>query len=536
MAEELDEPVFRSWEDYWAILVRRRWWILLPTFFIWVAVWSASWFLPVLYQSESVILVEQQKVPDQYVVPNVTSDLQDRLQNLTEQILSRTRLQGVVDRFHLYPRNTLNAMDPVDEMRNYINIEMVSAPSKPGDYTAFKLRYSTSSPKLAQQVDAELASMFIAENDKTQQQLSENTSEFLASQLADARANMAEQEAKVADFKEKHLGELPSQLESNMQILGGLQSQLQSAQQNMDAARQQKLYLESLVQGYQAAESSFRGADGTNVSSPQTFESQLFQMHLKLQDLQSRYTDDHPDVVALKQQIAQVERLKKQSDAELAAKLKDPKGSNGITTTVVSDGDHGAAPSPIMQVQSQLKANQLEISNVQQHEQDLEKQIAAYEGRLNLAPQTEQELTAVSRGYEESKTNYNSLLQKQMQSQLATSLEQRQQGEQFRVIDPPSLPSKPWSPNYVRLSLGGLGAGLAVGLALTILMEMTNVRVRHEKEILEIVPTVILVGIPHLSKPGEARSRLVRWWTELGAAAAMLIVVVLGNLYVFLKG
>lgn len=535
MAEELDEPVFLSWEEYWAIAVRRRWWILLPTFLIWAAVWGTSWFLPATYQSESVILVEQQKVPDQYVVPNVTSNLQERLQNLTEQILSRTRLQATIDRLHLYPRSTsLASSDPVDQMRNDIKIDLVSAPDRPGDYTAFKLRYSAGSAELAQRVNAELTSLFIAENDTTQRQLSENTTDFLASQLTEARANMAEQEAKVAAFKEKHLGELPSQLESNMQILGGLQSQLQSAQQNMDAARQQKLYLESLVQQYQAAQASFKGADGTD-ASPQTLESQLLQMHLKLQDMESRYTEDHPDVVALKQQIVQAERLKKQSDAELAAKLNDPKAPNAVDSAVLSGAEHGS-PTAIMQVQSQLKANQLEIANIQQHERDLESQITAYQARLNLTPETEQELTAVSRGYEESKTNYNSLLQKQMQSQLATSLEKRQQGEQFRVIDPPSLPKKPSAPNHLWFSVGGLLMGLGVGLALTILLEMTNVRVRQEKDILGIVPVGILVGIPLLSTPGQARSRMLRWWTELGAATGMLVLIVLGNLYSFLKG
>ena len=258
MPEELDQPVFRSWEEYWEIAVRRRWWILLPLFFVWAAVWSASWFLPVTYQSESVILVEQQKVPDQYVVPNVTSNLQNRLQSLTEQILSRTRLQELINRLQLYPRrgSSLNSADAVEEMRNDIKIDLVSTPDHPGDYTAFKLRYSASSPELAQRVNAELTSLFIAENDKTQRQLSENTNDFLEAQLAEARANMAEQEAKVAAFKEKHLGELPSQLESNMQILAGLQSQLQGAQQTIDAARQQKLYLESLLQQYQSAQAS----------------------------------------------------------------------------------------------------------------------------------------------------------------------------------------------------------------------------------------------------------------------------------------
>ncbi len=535
MAEELDEPVFLGWEQYWATAVRRRWWIFLPLFLIWAAVWGASWFLPVTYQSESLILVEQQKVPDQYVVPNVTSNLQERLQSLTEQILSRTRLQATINQLRLYSGHSglLKSSDPVEQMRSDIKIELVSAPDHPGEYTAFKMSYSAGSPELAQSVNGELTSLFIAENVNAQRQLSENTTSFLETQLADARSNMAEQEAKVAAFKTKHLGELPSQLESNMQILAGLQSQLQSAQQTMDAARQQKLYLESLLQQYQSVQASLGGGDPT-ATPPQTLETELFAMRLKLQDLQSRYTEGHPDVVALKEEIAQAERLKKQSESDMAAKLKE--GKTGNAADPLAAGAQQGSPTPIMQVQSQLKANQLEISNIQQHERDLESQITAYQARLNLTPETEQELTAVSRGYEESKTNYNSLLQKQMQSQLATSLEQRQQGEQFRIIDPPSLPKKPSAPNHLWFSLGGLFAGISFGLGLTTILEMTDVRVREERDLAGIVPVGVLVGIPHLSTPGEARSRVFRWWTELGAATALLILIVLGNLYALYKG
>ena len=142
----------------------------------------------------------------------------------------------------------------------------------------------------------------------------------------------------------------------------------------------------------------------------------------------------------------------------MAANQKDGKTASAVDSAAVMGAQRGS-PTPIMQVQSQLKANQLEISNIQQHEKDLESQITGYQARLNLTPETEQELTAVSRGYEESKTNYNSLLQKQMQSQLATSLEQRQQGEQFRIVDPPSLPKKPSAPNHLWFSLGGLLVG-----------------------------------------------------------------------------
>lgn len=536
MTEELNDPVFLGLDEYWAIVVRRRWWILLPLFLVWLAVWAVSWFLPVSYTSESLILVEQQKVPDQYVIPNVTSNLQYRLQSLTEQVVSRTRLQSMIDRLRLYPRsgNTLGSPDPVDQMRNDIKFDLVAAPDHPGDYTAFRLRYSAASPELAQRVNGELAALFIAENDKTQRQLSENTTSFLQAQLADARANMAEQEARVAAFKQKHLGVLPGQLESNMQILAGLQSQLQNAQQTMDAARQQKLYLESLVQQYQSAQTG-TGTGDSAAKSPQTLDTELLEMQLKLRDLRSRYTDGHPDVVALKEQISEVERLKKQSEAELAEEKNDAKATSAVDSPAVGEAQHGT-PTPIMQVQSQLKANQLEISNIQQHERDLESQITAYQGRLNLTPETEQELTGISRGYDESKSNYDSLLQKQMQSQLATSLEERQQGEAFRVLDPPSLPRRPSTPNYLWLSLGGLVAGLSLGVGITILLEMINVRVRQEKDLLGIVPASILVRIPHLSTPGEARSQALRRRMEVGAATAVLVLMALGNFYAFLKG
>ena len=189
-----------------------------------------------------------------------------------------------------------------------------------------------------------------------------------------------------------------------------------------------------------------------------------------------------------------------------------------------------------MQVQSQLKANQLEIANIQQREKELEVQITGYQGRLNLTPETEQELTGISRGYEESKTNYNSLLQKQMQSQLATSLDQRQQGQQFRIVDPPSLPRKPSAPNHLWFSIGGLLVGLTLGLGLTAALELADARIRSEKDLNGIVPVSILVGIPHLTTPGESRFHVVKWWTELGAATAILVLIVLGNLYTLMRG
>jgi succinoglycan biosynthesis transport protein ExoP len=537
MLDEEDGQPSRSLDEYWAIVRRRRWYILIPVFACWAIAWSGSWLVPSTFQSDALVLVEQQKVPEQYVVPNVTVNLQDRLQAMTEQILSRTRLQSTINRFHLYETRKRLALtqggDPVEQMRTDIKIELVEAPGRPGQLTAFKIRYSAGSPQLAQQVNSELTSLFIDENLKSQQQLSESTTAFLQSQLGDARTKLEEQEAKVRAFKASHFGNLPSQVETNVQILTGLQAQLQNTQRALDGANQQKLYLESMQQQYQAIQASLGNGNPT-ATSPDALSDDLLDLRRKLQAARLRYTEDYPDVVQLKDKISKMEKLKQDIDSEITTKEQSAKTPSDVDPGAAVDVQRGST-SPMMQIQSELKANGLEIQNYQQREKNIESDITTYQARLNLTPETEQELADISRGYEESKSNYNSLLQKQNQSQLATSLEQRQQGEQFRILDPPSLPSRPSAPNHLLISIAGLMFGFAVGAALTAFVEMTNVRVRQEKDLEDAVPLKVLIGIPHLDAPGEDRFRVLFRRLELVAAVVMVIVILVGNLYAFYK-
>lgn len=519
--------------DYWAIARRRFWWISITLFVCWAAVWGLSWSLPATYQSKALILVEQQKVPENYVAANVTVDLQDRLQSMTQQILSRTRLQTTIDRFHLFSSRPAivrltEAKDPVDQMRSDIKIDLVRASDHPGELTAFKIQYSASSPELAQQVNNELTSLFIDENLKDQQQQSESTTTFLDSQLAGARANLEEQEAKVRAFKSAHFGDLPSQMQTNIQILSGLQAQLQTTQRDLDGAQQQKLYLVSLLQQYESQDASQGGA-GSMATSPDALDKELTALRLRLEDARAKYTEAYPDVVILKDRIAQAEKLKEQSEKEIAANAaKEPGGAD-------SQPDVASTP-VVMQLQSQRKAIQLEIGNYQKQVKDVTAKIAEYRSRLNLTPEVEQELADVSRGYEETKANYNSLLQKQMQSQLATSLEQRQQGEQFRILDPPNLPLRPSSPRHLLWSLGGLGLGASLAIGLVALLELTQVRVWQARNLQGLVPVRVLVALPHISTPGEdQRSGIVRL-AKIGAVASMVVLMLAGNLYALYKG
>jgi len=538
MSNREEGGVQRGWEEYLAIVVRRRWWILLPLFLCWLGVWGVSWTLPTTYTSDALISAEQQKVSDLYVMENVNVNLQNRLQSTTQKVLSYASLQGIIDRFKLYattPRMSgfFKPKDPVDQMRSDIKIELVGAPGYRGEFFSFKIHYSADTPQLAQQVNTELTSLFINENVRAQRQLSENTTAFLDSELADARTKMEEQEAQVSAFKAKHVGNLPGQLQSNVQILAGLQAALASTQHALDSSKQQKIYLESLLQQYQSAQASMGG--DSNAISTQALDKELQDLRLRLQNLRTRYHDGHPDIVALEDEIARTEALRKQNEAEIASNQQASKSVNAIDFSA-AEGVQRGAPTAVMQLQSQLKANQLEIQNEQQHARELETQTTVYQGRLNLTPETEQELTVVSRGYDEAKFNYNSLLQKQTQSQLATSLGQQQQGQQFHIIDPPKLPDKPSAPNRFLISLFGLGVGTLVGLGLATFLELTDVRFRQEKDLEGILPARMLVGIPRLSTPQEDRSRANARYLEYGIVSVMALLIFTGNLYTYYNG
>jgi succinoglycan biosynthesis transport protein ExoP len=524
-------PHVRGVHDSLDVLARRFWWAVPTLFGCWAIAWVAGWMTQVKYRSEAVILVEQQKVPENYVMPNVSSNLQDRIQSMTQQILSRTRLQSTIDRFRLYamPRHGRlfnRREDPVDEMRDDIAIKLVQSPGRRGDLSSFKIEYSAESPELAQRVNSELTSLFIEENLRSQQQLSEGTTAFLNNQLADARLKLAEQESKMQAFKANHFGDLPTQLQSNVQILSGLQAQLQTSQHQLDGARQQELYLESLL------ERNHHSGVEASVASPESLRKEIIDLRLRLANARSQYTEDHPDVIALKEKLAKTEKLAKQSEAEIA--------SNRIikneTATHDSEAENSQYDSSTSQIQSQLKANQLEIKNHQRQQQDIESQISVYQKRLNLTPRTEQELADISRGYEEAMSNYNSLLHKQMQSQLATNLEARQQGEQFRILDPPSLPTRPSSSNHFKISLIGLVLGTVTAIGIVALLERTDVRVRSENDLAGVVPVRVLVNIPALRTLRESRRLKFSQWIRIAVALQVVALILVGNVYAFFRG
>src|ERR1700678_1041839 len=382
MVDELEEKPGESinLQQYVDVIRRRHMYFLIPFFLGWLVVWSASWVLPSRYKSGTLILVEQPSMPKDYVTPNISDDLQTRLASITQQILSRTRLLHIIDELNLYAdrRGHVNDDELVAALRKDIEIELVRDAG--GRITSFNIFYSAHDPHVAQQVTGELTNLFISENLELRQQKSEDTTKFLEQQLEAARQNLSEQEEKVRVYKDQHLGELPSQLTSNVQILSGLQSQLQNEQDGLNADRQQNAYLQSMLAQSRALQATTRSGDGAPVGIP-ALDQQLDKLKAQLADLLSHYTDRHPDVRKVKDEIARVEKMRAQSLADLktSAATTSAGGNQGVAGSDDLDSRDAAAT---IQLQGQLKANQVDSANKEHDIAALKAKINDYQARL----------------------------------------------------------------------------------------------------------------------------------------------------------
>jgi succinoglycan biosynthesis transport protein ExoP len=533
MPEDFEEksPESIDWDRYFGIIRRRAWYFMVPMFVGWLAVWAVSWFLPSVYRSGTLILVEQPAVPTQFVVPNIAGDLQDRLQSITQQILSRTRLLHIIDTFNLYAkeRGKVPPDELVDRMRKDIEIELVR--DNHNELSAFNIYYSSRDASVAQQVTSELSSLFISENLEARQAQSENTTKFLETQLEEAARSLAEQEAKVRQYKDQHLGELPGQLQSNLQILAGLQSQLGTEEDALNRAKQQNAYLESLLGQYKSLQRSGKSGESAPIGLP-ALDKELDRLKAQLADLSSHYTDQHPDVRKVKEQIAKTEKMRQQVAASMAKASSDP----APTADSPKDAAEIRDMSPTFEMQSQLKANQIEITNRQHAIQELEGKIGGYQGRLNQSPVAEQQLTDLTRGYEQSRADYDSLLKKKNDSELASNMERQQQGEHFRILDPPSLPTKPFSPNRLKLFGIGLFAGLVLGGGFAAASELADGRLYTEKELKDLVGVDVIAEIPPLLTVDEHAVIARKTWHRWVGAGVISVCILVGFAITYLRG
>lgn len=483
-------------------------------------------FLPNRYTSDATLLVIQQQVPERYVVPTTSTSLADALQAMKEEVLSRTRLLEIIGDFHLYPKQgkSLAPEQLVELMRRNIIIQPLNTNPERQDFNAFKISFTAESPRMARDITGRLTSLFIEENLRTREDQATNTTNFLSEQLKSVAVRLAEKEQKLRDYKMQHLGELPEEQQGNVAVLQGLQSQLQNAEAALNRAQQQHVYLESQLNDYRRSSSRataiLNGVSAGRLLTPlQEARAELARLQGIKNNLLTRYTPEHPDVVKAEADIARQHKLVD----NLTSSERRQDGANGTKSGTDPDPNEDLA---VMQIRSQLEANRLEIDGLVNDQKRLKAAASDYQKRLDATPVTEQQLSAVLRDYDLLKKEYADLLNKQEQSQLAASLEKQQEGQQFRLVDSPSLPTMPSSPKRLKLSAGGFAGGVVLAVAFAFLKEIVH-PCFHTEEDLEKHFKVPAVCVPLLFTPREKRRR---FWRNLfeWMAAAVLVVAALG--------
>jgi polysaccharide chain length determinant protein (PEP-CTERM system associated) len=489
-------------EDYTEILRRHKWLLIIPAVVLSAAAYLVSMRIPNRYESTTSVLIEEQRVSDSIVKPIVQGDSSQKLTTMKERILSRTRLQPIVERFNLFSDKGLPIEDRIAKLHDAIKVTPTAAMegTRANQLPGFSIQVTLSDPRLAQQVCSEILSMFLDEDTQTGATENNNIMDFLNKEVEEAQQKMNAQDAKLADFKRHNLGSLPDQEAANLQLLTATSTQMDAVTQSLDREEQNKAMFESQLSQQLAA---FRAIRQTGAASPVAIDTELKRKEDDLAKLQEKFTDDWPDVKAKKEEIKELR--KRMADAEASNKLNPPMKEKEDSSTAASVIE----PEAIQKLRAEIAVSNLAIQEKKNTQQKLREQYNVYQGRVQISPMVEQQYSELTRDNISAKADYDLLIHKRDDSGMSVALQRRQEGGGFKPLDPASLPDKPAFPNRMLFAAGGFGGGLALGLALTLLLEIRDKSFRTESDVEALLKLPTLAMVPVLDASSSLASRIV---------------------------
>jgi polysaccharide chain length determinant protein (PEP-CTERM system associated) len=511
-------------QDYMDIALRRKWCIIIPLVVCAIGSFGVYKYLPKFYRATTVILVQPQRVPETYVRPTFTDTVTSQLNTISQEILSRTRLEKVIQEFNLFPdiREKAPMEEIVEVMKKAIEVRVEGKSRNDRDQNAFSISYEGKKPETVMMVTNKLASLFIEENLKSRELRAEGTSEFIGKELSSMEDQLKRKEADIRNFRERSMGQLPQQLDANLRILERLQEQLKSTNENIRSSEDRAVVIQNQIEMLKKRESvqvsrEVRRDPLTGVENltadrgpEDPLVTQLNTLKRELGNTQSKYRENHPDVIDLKKKIANLEpkvkEILERQEAEREAKLKELKARReGLAAENPSLPTADPETQRLLtQYLEQYNAAILETKRLKEEEKGLKEQIVAYQRRIEDTPRREQELALLTRDYDLLKSNYQSLLDKKIQAQMAENLERKQQGEQFKVLDPARLPVTPVKPDRNKILLMGVVMGLALGLGLAWFKETMDQSFKTVSEVESELGFPVLATIPDLKEEMKA--------------------------------
>lgn len=500
-------------EQILRIVIRKRWFLLIPFCLSLLAGIAYSILVPRIYTAETLILVEPQRVPDDYIRSVVAGDVESRVSTIQQQILSRTNLSRIIKDFNLFGTSSGNKLyleDKIASLRRRISVE-VTRSRRRSNADSFTISFKDANPETAMKVTNAIATSFIDENLKVREEQAVGTSNFLAGELESIRDRLEVLEEQLKNFRKENMGELPEQLESNLRILDRLQEQLSERQLNL---REEKNNLQAIE-----AEIFSLTSEGTGSITALKTElvNEITKYRESLEALKAKYTQEHPDVLRLKQLIADKER-------EYTA-LRESSGYE-VTTPV-----NPTIASSLNELRLRKKTVKQSVLALTNEIEDLQKQMADYEARVENTPKREQELLSLKRDYENMQALYNSLLNRRLEAELAANMERKQKGEQFRIVDPASLPQKPSDPNMKKMFVLFVVAGLGIGGGLICLQQMADKSLSSLEEIESISQLKVVATIPPIL---NERDEWINQWNWRGTIACLVVSIGLLGTFAFL--
>jgi polysaccharide biosynthesis transport protein len=554
---------------YISILKSRKKYFIIPALVVLVVAILVARLLPAVFQSSSTILIEEQQIPQDFVRSTVTGFADQRIQSLSQQILSRVKLWEIIEKFKLYPdlRGKLTQEEIVEMMRDSIKIETISAevggqkgrrPTQAAAVTiAFSIAYRGKHPGSVQKVAGTLASLYLEQNLKTREAQAQSTTQFLETELKQLKERILDLGGKITAFKGQHEGLLPEQQPFNREQAARLEMEIKQQDNNIRQAEERKIYLEGQIATV-SPDTSFTGSPGERVISP---ADRLKGLELALADLESKFSPDHPDVRKVRREIDElkklgatsggsaIERRKRltQLKAELAGKQGKYSDQHPEIKKLKNEIDRleqepkaVSAPQTITSAENpayialttQIHAADTDIRAFRSQQVALKDKLQMYRGRLEEAPKVEQEYMALARDYQNASLKHQEVMNKILESRISEGMEEGQKGEKFTLIDPASFPEKPVSPKRWLIMLAGVFLSLGAGVGTVALAEHLDHSVKNSDDLARLTVLPVLGSIIRIETSEDitrARRKRKLIWAVTGFA--LLVGLVLFHLF-----